>query len=165
MADHLAFIGLGSNLSDPIQQVERALDALSRIANTELVACSSLYQSAAIGPEGQPDYINAVASLNTRLAPESLLNELQTIEHKQGRQRSIKWGARTLDLDLLLFDNQVIHTERLSVPHPHLLDRDFVVVPLYEIAPTLLLPNGDPLSGWHLHYRINTLKKVDYAQQ
>lgn len=145
---HRAFIGLGSNLEDPQQQILNAFDHLGKIPNTQLINRSSLYRSTAIGPGEQPDYTNAVAELHTELEPEALLDQLQQIENRQGRVRGdIRWTARTLDLDLLLFNNATIGTARLSVPHPLLAERNFVLYPLHEIAPTLTLPNGDTLAA------------------
>ena len=143
-----AFIGLGSNLEDPQQQIINAFDQLSKIPKTQLINRSSLYRSVAIGPGEQPDYINAVAELHTELEPEVLLDQLQQIENAQGRVRGeIRWTARTLDLDLLLFNDTIIETTRLSVPHPLLAERNFVLYPLHELAPTLTLPNGDTLAA------------------
>ncbi len=140
---HTAYIGIGSNLNEPIQQVELALIELQNLVDTSLVKRSTLYRSFPLGSANQPDYINAVAVLNTDLSTIELLNQLQAIENKQGRVRSgEKWGPRTLDLDILLYDNQQIETERLSIPHPGIYERAFVLYPLYECVPDLILPNG-----------------------
>jgi 2-amino-4-hydroxy-6-hydroxymethyldihydropteridine diphosphokinase len=140
---HTAYIGIGSNLNEPIQQVELALIELQNLVDTSLVKRSTLYRSFPLGSANQPDYINAVAVLNTDLPTIELLNQLQAIENKQGRVRSgEKWGPRTLDLDILLYDNQQIETERLSIPHPGIYERAFVLYPLYECVPDLILPNG-----------------------
>ncbi|HEY5717355.1 MAG TPA: 2-amino-4-hydroxy-6-hydroxymethyldihydropteridine diphosphokinase, partial [Motiliproteus sp.] len=112
------YIGLGSNLEDPIDQVQRALSELAQLPDSELRAHSRLYRSDPVGPPGQPDYINAVAELHTELAVESLLDLLQQLEQSHRRKRLVHWGPRTLDLDILLYGNQQIATERLSVPHP-----------------------------------------------
>ena len=141
----LAYIGLGSNLDDPLAQVMRAIDELSALPQTQLVQCSAIYSSKPVGPE-QPDFINAVALLDTHLAPLALLDALQAIEQQHGRQRLVHWGARTLDLDLLLYGEQVINQPRLNVPHPGLQERAFVLVPLADIAPQLILPGGQPLA-------------------
>ena len=149
-----AYIGLGGNLGEPEAHLRAAFDALAALPDSHLAAVSSLYRSRAIGPGEQPDYLNAAARLDTLLAPEALLDALQAIEHAAGRERLLRWGARTLDLDLLLYGDQVIASERLSVPHPHLPERNFVLQPLLEIAPALCLPDGRPLrplaeaSGW-----------------
>jgi 2-amino-4-hydroxy-6-hydroxymethyldihydropteridine diphosphokinase len=141
-----AYIGLGSNLQDPQGQLQAALRALDAIADTRLIAHSPLYRSRAVGPGEQPDYLNGVARLATSLPALSLLDELQAIENTQGRVRAIRWGARTLDLDLLLYGTEAIIHPRLEVPHPHLQDRNFVVYPLADVAePNLLLPDGTEL--------------------
>lgn len=141
----LAYIGLGSNLEDPLAQVMRAFNELAELSTTILKARSAIYTSRAIGPE-QPDYINAVALLDTRLEPLRLLDALQTIEQTHQRVRTQHWGPRTLDLDLLLYDNQTIDLERLKVPHPYLTQRSFVLYPLADITPNLYLPDGTLLT-------------------
>lgn len=136
-----AYIGLGSNLDDPQSQVTRAFTALGEIADTRLVLRSSLYRSSPMGPQDQPDFINAVAALLTQLSPEALLAELQRIERAQGRQRSgERWGPRSLDLDLLGFGWETRATADLTLPHPRIAERNFVLLPLTEIAPELSLP-------------------------
>lgn len=141
-----AFIGLGSNLDDPRQQVESALRELAELPDTTLAAQSGLYRSAPMGPPGQPDYINAVARLGTRLAPEALLDALQAIEARHGRVRGgERWGPRTLDLDILLYADARIDSPRLQIPHPGLVERNFVLHPLAEIAPDLDIPGAGPL--------------------
>jgi 2-amino-4-hydroxy-6-hydroxymethyldihydropteridine diphosphokinase len=135
------YIGLGANLADPIGQLQLAVTALSVLPQTQLVAVSSFYGSKPMGPQDQPDYVNAVALLNTELSAEGLLDTLQQIELTQGRQRKAeRWGPRTLDLDILLFGQQQIQTDRLTVPHYGLQHREFVVYPLLEIAPDLQIP-------------------------
>ncbi|MCF6193518.1 MAG: 2-amino-4-hydroxy-6-hydroxymethyldihydropteridine diphosphokinase [Kangiellaceae bacterium] len=142
------YVGLGSNLENPIQQVQTALLALGKIPKTKLISHSSLYQSKPMGPADQGDYINSVAELSTSLSSLTLLDELQDIENTQGRVRkSEQWSARTLDLDLLLYANQIISTPRLIVPHYGMKDRLFVLLPLIEIAPTLRLPDNSQLSN------------------
>ncbi len=140
----LAYIGLGSNLENPLDQVERAFQELGSLADTSLLARSALYQSRAIGPE-QPDYINAVAQLETSLAPLDLLDALQSIEQAHRRVRLQHWGPRTLDLDLLLYGNDTIQHPRLNVPHPYLTQRSFVLYPLADIDPNLQLPSSQSL--------------------
>lgn len=142
----LAYIGLGSNLDDPLAQVKRAFAELADIPQTSLLARSSIYSSHAVGPE-QPDYINAVALLDTQLAPLALLDALQAIEQAHQRVRVQHWGPRTLDLDLLLYGDQIIAEERLRVPHPYLTQRSFVLYPLADITPTLQLPDGTLLAA------------------
>ncbi len=134
------FIGLGSNLQDPIQQIQTAFEELRQIPQTDEMARSSLYCSVPIGPPNQPDYINAVAHLMTHLEPLALLDALQTIEAAHHRVRFAHWGPRTLDLDILLFGNRQIHSTRLVVPHPYMHVRSFVLKPLSEIAPNIEVP-------------------------
>ncbi len=139
-----AYIGLGSNLADPQQQLRGALQALAELPQSNLAAVSSLYASDPLGPADQPRYVNAVAALDTSLAPLDLLDALQRIELAQGRERKAeRWGPRTLDLDILLFGDRLIAEPRLQVPHYHLQARAFVLYPLAEIAPAeLLLADG-----------------------
>jgi 2-amino-4-hydroxy-6-hydroxymethyldihydropteridine diphosphokinase len=141
-----AYIGLGGNLDNPRDQVERAFVELDQIPHTSLIAQSSLYRSAPVGPGEQPDYVNAVALLKTSLSPLELLDALQAIEQAHQRVRIERWGPRTLDLDILLIDQQTIASERLTVPHPYLTQRNFVLYPLADIAPELVLPDGTRLS-------------------
>ena len=132
------YIGLGSNLADPRAQVERALRALAALPRTTLLRRSRLYRSAPWGRADQPEFVNAVASLETGLAPRQLLAELLAIERNAGRERdATRWGPRVLDLDILIFDDRVIDEPGLRLPHPHLHERAFVLVPLVEIAPDL----------------------------
>ena len=145
-SSHTAYIGLGSNLDDPPRQIKRACEALSNLDCCTISLCSPLYWNAAIGPGEQPDYLNAVLQLETLLSPTALLNAMQHIENTQGRSREVRWGARTLDLDLLLFDELIIDIEQLTIPHPRLQERNFVVYPLYDIAPALRFPDGQALS-------------------
>lgn len=139
------YIGLGSNLDNPHSQLANALRALTQLPDTTMVATSTLYQSAPVGPSGQPDYLNAVVALETTLEPLPLLDHLQTIETAQGRVRKEHWGARTLDLDILLFGNEIINNPRLTIPHPYLTERNFVLYPLADISPDLQLPDGQLL--------------------
>jgi 2-amino-4-hydroxy-6-hydroxymethyldihydropteridine diphosphokinase len=143
-----AYIGLGSNLAEPLQQLRGALGALARISETRIVAVSSLYVSDPLGPPDQPRYNNAAAALDTSLAPLALLDALQTIELAQGRTRKAeRWGPRTLDLDILLFGDRLIHEPRLTVPHYHLHARAFALYPLADVAPReLRLPDGRRLA-------------------
>ncbi len=136
-----AYIGIGSNLDDPPSQVRRAFQALAALPASRCVARSPLYRATPVGgPSGQPDYLNAVAALDTTLEPDGLLTALQEIENAQGRIRSVRWGPRTLDLDLLLYGALIRDDPWLTLPHPRLHERAFVLYPLYDIAPTLLLP-------------------------
>lgn len=136
----LAAIGLGGNLGDAPATLAAALRALVA-SDCEVLAWSSLYRSAAIGPAGQPDYANAVAVVATTLSPDALLAHLQTIENRHGRMRLQRWGARTLDLDLLLYDHVQLQTAYLTIPHPELLNRNFVLLPLIEAWPNARLPD------------------------
>lgn len=135
-----AYIALGSNLGDPAGQLEAAILRLDQLPDTRLSARSRLYRTAPLGPAGQPDYCNAVVALETGLPPEALLDALQLIETQLGRVRGEHWGARHLDLDLLLLGDLVCNNARLRLPHPELAHRRFVLQPLAEIAPGLELP-------------------------
>lgn len=134
------FIGLGSNLENPSEQIKTAVKDMELMPNTKLVACSSLYKSPPMGPQDQPDYINAVIELQTELAPHQLLDCLQKIEQQHGRIRKRHWGERTLDLDILVYGQQVLKDERLTVPHPGVAERAFVIYPLAEIDKQLMIP-------------------------
>jgi 2-amino-4-hydroxy-6-hydroxymethyldihydropteridine diphosphokinase len=141
------YIGLGSNLAEPLQQLRDALAALAQLPDTRLLAHSSFYASDPLGPPDQPRYVNAVAALDTALEPWTLLDALQRIEQEQGRVRKAeRWGPRTLDLDILLFGERLIADERLTVPHYHMHARPFVLYPLAELAAELHLPDGRRLS-------------------
>lgn len=137
-----AFVGMGGNLDDPASRIRHAFKALAGLPHTRLVATSSLYRSAPVGYLDQPDFINAVAQLETRLPPLDLLDALFTIEHGAGRARSFRNAPRTLDLDLLLYGDRVLEHPRLSLPHPRMAGRAFVLAPLAEIAPGLLIPGA-----------------------
>jgi len=161
MADAVrCFIGLGSNLQDPRSQVLNAFDELAAIDGCRPGLRSALYRSDPVGPQDQPDFINAVAELHTRLEPEALLDRLQAIEQAHRRVRERHWGPRTLDLDLLLYGNEVIHTPRLSVPHPCMTERGFVLWPLAEIAPALTMPDGTPLDRLLALCPMGTLERL-----
>ncbi len=139
-----AYIGLGSNLLSPIRQVRRAIAELAQLPASRLAVVSPLYRSLPMGPAGQPDYINAVAAIDTGLTALELLDGLQAIENAHQRQRgAVRWGPRTLDLDLLLFADERIDNERLTVPHPGIAERSFVLQPLLDIDVTLQLPGGE----------------------
>lgn len=136
------FIGLGSNLEQPLSQIQEAIGFIDKQADLTLVNISNFYSSAPMGPKDQPDYINAVAEVTTSLSAEKLLDVLQEIENKQGRLRSERWGARTLDLDILLFSDEVINSERLTVPHVGIAERNFVLYPLYDLVDSnFCIPN------------------------
>ena len=151
----IAYIGLGSNLADPQSQVRQAIEELGNLPGTKCLRHSSLYRSAPMmlknraleaDSEGQPDYTNAVAELDTALNPQDLLRELQHLEALHERIRAERWGPRTLDLDILLYDGRIIESPELTVPHPGLYERNFVLYPLAEIAPDLDIPGEGLLS-------------------
>lgn len=137
-----AYVGIGSNLEDPASQVRRAIEGLGSVPETRLVAVSDLYRNPPLGPQDQPDYVNAVAGLLTRLSPEELLVELHRLEDSQGRTRTEgdRWGPRIIDLDLLVFGHRTINKPGLNLPHPGISERNFVLFPLCDIAPTLAVP-------------------------
>lgn len=155
------YIGIGSNLSDPVKQVKQAIAAIKSIDKCQLIACSSLYCSQPMGPQDQPDYINAVVALQTQLSPLALLDTLQLLEKLAGRVRKgERWGARILDLDILLYGNEVIKSERLIVPHYGMKEREFVLLPLAEIAPDLTLPSGEKVQWLANNIADKYLKKL-----
>lgn len=136
-----AYIGIGSNLDDPLTQVRTAIAALMTLPESAWIACSPLYRSRPVGPRDQPEYVNAVVAIDTAVAADALLDQLQAIENRQGRQRDgLRWGPRTLDLDILLYGQQSIDNERLRIPHPEIPNRSFVLKPLHDLAPTLVIP-------------------------
>ncbi len=141
-----AFVGLGANLDNPLQQVTQAISELDGIEHTLVLAVSSLYRSAPVGYAEQPDFINAVAKLQTGLSPRRLLDALHVIENRHGRRRSVRNAPRTLDLDLLLYGAVVVREEDLILPHPRMHERAFVLLPLAEIAPDASLPGFPPLA-------------------
>jgi 2-amino-4-hydroxy-6-hydroxymethyldihydropteridine diphosphokinase len=137
-----AYLGIGSNLQDPSTQVQAAFDALAELADSSLIAVSGLYSNPPMGPQDQPDYINAAAGLLTRLEPAALLNAMKHIEQRLGRVRKSgdRWGARIIDLDLLVYGTVVLEQEGLTIPHPGIFERNFVLFPLLDIAPQLIIP-------------------------
>jgi 2-amino-4-hydroxy-6-hydroxymethyldihydropteridine diphosphokinase len=135
-----AHIGLGGNLDDPVRHVCQALEELARLPNTRLLACSSLYRTAPVGKLDQPDFVNAVAMLDTALSPRELLQELLALEARHGRVRGELSGPRTLDLDLLLLGDRVIREPGLEVPHARMHQRAFVLLPLAEVSPHAVIP-------------------------
>ena len=137
---HIAFIGLGSNLEDPKSQLQRAFAELGELPDTRLIAHSSLYCSAPMGYPDQPEFVNAVAKIETVLTPQALLQELLQIEHRHGRERTFRNAPRTLDLDVLLYDDVQMHEHGLTIPHPQMHLRAFVLQPLLEIAPDAGIP-------------------------
>ena len=146
------FIALGSNQDDPPAQVRRAFSELEQLPRSQLLACSSLYRSAPLGPQDQPAFINAVAMLDTRLSPHELLDALQAIEQRAGRVRKAeRWGPRVRDLDILLYGDRQIDTPRLQVPHYHMHARSFVLYPLADLTADLIMPDGTPLQSLLQH--------------
>jgi 2-amino-4-hydroxy-6-hydroxymethyldihydropteridine diphosphokinase len=143
-----AYIGLGSNLEEPARQVHAGVDALRNLPQTQLLDCSSLYRSAPVGAKAQPDFINAVCAAGTQLSALDLMRRLLEIERQHGRVRgAVKGGARTLDLDLLLYGSEIVATRELTLPHPRMHERAFVLAPLVEIAPGLDIPGRGPVTA------------------
>ena len=145
----IAFIGVGANLGDTIDSVHTAIEALRAISRHSHHRASSLYRSPPVGPQDQPDYTNAVVQIDTDLAPAPLLSQLQSIEQQYGRVRTRRWGPRTLDLDLLLYDSIQQYHPDLTLPHPEMLHRHFVLLPMVEIAPFWYLPQGGTAAYFH----------------
>lgn len=148
--DAIAYVGLGGNVGPARSTVSAAIDAIANLPATTLLRASRLYRTPAWGDEAQPDFVNAVVALRTGLAPRALLDALLGIERMFGRERDAegrRWGPRTLDLDLLLHGDAVIDEPGLTVPHPHLHARAFVLVPLLEIAPGVAIPGRGPASS------------------
>ena len=133
-----AYLGLGSNLQQPYQQIQRAIELLAELPDTTLIASASIYQSPALSDASHPDYLNTVVRIETTLAPLELLDHLQGIEQQRGRKRTpgLRWEPRTIDIDILLYGREAIQHPRLIVPHAEMLKRNFVMIPLLEIAPT-----------------------------
>lgn len=157
-----AYIGIGSNLGEPLKQVGDAFRALEHLSASPCIAHSPLYRSAPMGgPPDQPNYVNAVAALDTHLTPMQLLAALQSIELAQGRVRTVRWGPRTLDLDLLLYDQHVSNDPQLILPHPRLQERAFVLYPLYDIAPDLVIPGQGSLRTLLANCPRNGLIRLD----
>lgn len=158
------YIGLGANLTEPVAQLKRAVAALALLPASQLRQISQFYSSKPMGPQDQPDYVNAVAALDTALSPEQLLAALQQIEQQQGRERKAeRWGPRTLDLDILLYGQQQLHTPQLTIPHYGMTVREFVLYPLAELAPGLQLPDGTALSTLLKQIPLNGLQPLPLA--
>lgn len=163
MKAHKAFVALGSNLQDPSAQITQCFADMARIPETDLIARSSLYRSAPVGCEEQADFINAVAELATNLTPQKLLQELFEIEHRHGRQRRTQNAPRTLDLDLLSFDELIMAERHLTLPHPRMHERAFVLMPLCEISPNYVIPGKGRASEYLLNCRAQTISRVHAA--
>lgn len=156
----IAYIALGSNLNEPVAQLDAAVLAISQLSQSQLLHVSPYYGSKPMGPQDQPDYVNAVLSIETQLEPLVLLDELQRIENEQGRIRLRRWGERTLDLDMLLYGKLEMQSERLTLPHYDLQNREFVVVPLFDIAPELVLPNGSAVKNLRENFNAHNMSVV-----
>ena len=157
----VAYVGLGSNLGDPATQVRSGMTALQRLRRTGVEACSSLYASAPVGMTQQPDFVNAVCRLRTALAAEALMQQLLAIEHAHGRLRhDDNGGPRTLDLDLLLYGEQMLQRPELTVPHPRLHQRAFVLYPLHELDPELVIPGRGRVTDLLAPCARQTVRKI-----
>jgi 2-amino-4-hydroxy-6-hydroxymethyldihydropteridine diphosphokinase len=157
----MAYIGIGSNLDNPVVQVQEAIEELGAIPDSLLIARSSLYGSKPMGAADQPNYVNAVVAIDTVLSPQALLQVLQAIERRRGRERTgEQWGPRVLDLDLLLYGGRRIDTADLTIPHPGLHERDFVLVPLEEIAGDISIPGRGRLSAFMSRCENHALRKL-----
>lgn len=152
------YIALGSNLAAPLTQLKQAVETLQKLAKN--LAVSPFYGSKPLGPQDQPDYVNAVARFETDLSPLDLLDALQAIENAQGRVRLRRWGERTLDLDILLYGDAEIQSERLTIPHYDMHNREFVIVPLYDLNPDLVLPNGTSIAALYSDFKNHQMVKI-----
>jgi len=165
---HKAYIGIGSNLDNPHQQIEKAIESLQLLSDDGEISCSSLYHSTPLSTgesttdEPQADYVNAAVSIRTKKLPLELLDALQKIEHEQGRKRSSnRWAARTLDLDILLFDDDIIIHPRLTVPHYDLKQRNFVIYPLSDLDVNLILPDGTTIKELYQSCSSTGINKIE----
>lgn len=157
---HIAHIGLGANLDNPEQQVRAALDELAVTPGVTLEGRSSLYRTAPIGYDNQPDFINAVARVRTTLAPQALLDALLDIERRHGRVREFLNAPRTLDLDVLLYEDRQINTDTLNVPHPRAHLRAFVLLPLLEVSPDVVIPGIGPASAFLAQVQEQAISRI-----
>lgn len=166
---HRVFVGLGSNLGGEIEtlykgpkaQLEQALVTLSEHSQIKLLKVSSFYQTPAIGPGEQADYVNSVAMLETSLTAYNLLDFLQSVENKHGRVRTERWGPRTLDLDILLYDQLIENSSRLTIPHPRLHERAFVLIPLADLDPNLVIANNQNVTQLLANCSSQGIVKID----
>ena len=143
----VAYISVGSNLNNPYQQVKSAIGKLKIADNIYIETISGWYLSDPVGPKNQSRYVNGVIKISTRLSPNQLLKKLHEIEDAHGRIRNMRWGPRTLDLDILLYGSRMMNTKKLTIPHPEMKIRNFVLTPLADIEPDLVLPDGSILSS------------------
>ena len=157
----LTYVGLGANIGEPRRQIEAAIEEMKNIPGTKVLLISGMYKSAPVGYADQPDFLNAVAQLDTGLAAEALLERLQDIEHRHGRERPFPGAPRTLDLDLLLYGDQVLATPRLTVPHPRMHERRFVLAPLAEIAPQAAIPGHGSVGALLAACREQAVQRID----
>ncbi len=155
------FVALGANLRRPVSQLNSACGAIKEISANGTFQVSPYYRSVPMGDVEQPDYVNAVTGFETSLSAVELLDALQAIENQQGRVREMRWGPRTLDLDILLYGNEIIESERLTVPHRGMKHRSFVLLPLSDIAPALSLPCGTPLASLVNNHMRTELQRLD----
>ncbi len=165
MTEVIVYVGLGSNLDNPQAQVSRALTELDSLQGCRLYRVSSLYVSPPMGPTDQPDYVNAVAEIGTQLSAEVLLEQLQMLEAKHKREPTHRWGPRTLDLDILLYGDAVIETRHLSVPHPGVTERAFVLYPLAELNDQLMIPGAGRVESLLLDCPYAGLEKIEDSRQ
>ncbi len=156
----LAYVALGANLNDPVAQLNCAIEALRVLPLSRLLRASSLYRTAPVGIHGQPDFINAVVALETELPPETLLQSLLGIESDFGRRRDYYHAPRTLDLDLLLYDDRMIDTPKLTLPHPRMHLRAFVLAPLLEISPDCRIPGRGYAAAWLPAVRMQAIERL-----
>lgn len=161
MMSDVAYIGLGSNMDSPKNQIHTALMNIQSHEQISVQKCSHLYTSSPMGPKDQPNYINAVIKITTGLTPIELLDVLQGIEEQHGRKRvGERWGPRTLDLDILLFNNLAMDNDRLTLPHYGMAQREFVLVPLFEIEPDMIMQNGKTIASWVAHCSCSSLRRL-----
>lgn len=160
---HIAFVGLGSNLDDPRDQVSRGMEEVGALPGTRLIKRSSLYRTAPIGYLDQPDFINAVIMIETGLIPHALLDGLLSVERRHGRVREFRNAPRTLDLDVLLYDNVVLRERGLTIPHPRMHERAFVLLPLAEIAPDFVIPGAGRVADLLPGCQDQRLERLDAA--
>jgi 2-amino-4-hydroxy-6-hydroxymethyldihydropteridine diphosphokinase len=157
----VTYVALGANLGEPRRQLETAIEEIKQLPETQFVRASSFYRSAPVGYADQPDFLNAVVQLDTGLPPEALLDRLQEIEHRHGRERPFPGAPRTLDLDLLLYGEQILATPRLSLPHARMHERAFVLEPLTEIAPDIAVPGRGSARELLVACRRQDVERID----